>query len=310
MSYALKLKQEFGLLPKVGPAETSIVPVNGPKPLLGAKRPKVRLPVVQGDAPSFSLQSIIDQYLAQIDEDNEVHVAFRLRGKRSDGVFHASEVSKETACRRRLAYGIYQAPRNPRVIIEQPGRFSQAQLQRVFDQGHFQHARLESYIIAAIEANKGKAWNEMGYAPDGKKRSGTADIGMVLYGWPYFVEIKGIKKGQANVDGFMNLGADPLPDHKNQLNMYMGIAGVNAGFLLYECKDNQAFKEYFVRFDPAEWNRVGGVCDEILGHVAAGTLPDKVPEDNDDGPTCDGQECPYYKICKAKDGPRWLPGAK
>lgn len=281
---ATKLREQWGL-----------IPTEAPKPkvqleTVGEKK-RVKLPVVQGRAPEFSLQSMVDMFLANLSDAESVTTTTRYGGERSDGVFHASEISDELTCKRRLAYCIYQAPRNEREV--------DAKLRRIFDQGHYQHTRLQHYIVRAIEANRGKAWTEMGYEPDAKRRSGTSDIGFVLRGWPYLVEIKGINKA-----GFEALTSDPLPHHKGQLNQYMGLTQVHAGFLLYECKDNQELREYFLRFDRKEWNRVDGVADEVLAHVAAGTLPDKITEE--DG--CDGKQCPYHRICKAKQGRiKWDP---
>jgi hypothetical protein len=291
MSLALRLREAHGLLPrdKAAPVVQSprLQPVNAAK-----EKQRVKLPVVQGLAPAFSLQSMLDQYLVSLDDNVRVNVAFKFRGPRSDGVFHASEVSDEQTCRRYLAYGIYRAPRNARKV--------DARIQRIFDNGHFTHARLESYLIAAIEAAGGQAWNELSYPPDAKLRSGTADVGILLYGWPYLVEIKSIKTAS-----YAALASEPAPHHRSQLNQYMGLAGVHAGFILYENKDTQDVREYFVRFSQKDWQRVEGVCDEVMGHVAQGTLPEKITVEEG----CEMDQCLYHAICKKRGGERWSPPA-
>jgi len=295
-AYALAVRQHLGLLPKTqGPIATSMTPGKGPGPVEPKQRKRIQLPVVQGEAPSFSLQSIVDQYMYSVDDNQRVAVGFKMGGERSDGVFHASEVS-EGVCVRRLAYGVYRAPRAPRQI--------DPQLRRVFENGHFVHARLESTIIGAVRAQKGEGWNELAYPPDAKLRSGTADVGIVLYGWPYLIEIKSIKKGVPGVSGFLGLGVEPDPKHTSQLNQYMGLAKVHAGFILYECKDNQELREYFVRFDRKLWLETERErIDPALSHVQAGTLPPVITDDEG----CTGPQCEYHAICKKRGATKWVP---
>ena len=264
--------------------------VQAARPAVSTAARRVHLPVVSGVAPAFSLQSLLDQYLSSLDDATQIDVRFKMRGPRPDGVFHASEVSDGLVCRRYLAYGMYQAPRNRSNV--------DARVQRIFDNGHFVHARLESYVVSAVESAGGRAWNELSYKPDSLRRSGTADVGIVLNGWPYLVEIKSMRTAR-----FAELGRSPPQHHRSQLNQYMGLSSVRAGVLLYENKDTQELREYFVRFSEDEWLRVEGVCKDVLTHVRNGTLPDKVTVE--DG--CDGDQCLYHAICKKRGGERWLP---
>ena len=293
MSYANNVRAALGNMVRTpGPIKAlAAAPGNGPAPAVHSPKKRIQLPVVNGTAPEFSIISIIDQWLVQQDQTIRIEVAFKFRGPRSTGVFHASECTKEQVCLREMAYGVYGAPGIRHV--------DDARILRIFDNGHFTHARLESYIIAAVHSVKGKAWNELSYAPDEKLRSGTADIGMILWGWPYLIEIKSIKRS-----GFEALGAEADPDHVGQLNQYMGISGVKAGFVLYENKDTQDLREYFVRYDHERWlANEQNVVDPVLAHVEAGTLPDKITEE--DG--CRMDWCQHYDYCKRRSGSKWLP---
>jgi hypothetical protein len=49
---------------------------------------------------------------------------------------------------------------------------------------------------------------------------------------------------------------EPKPDHLIQVNVYMFCSGVPRACLLYECKDDQNLKEFFVKQDPAVLNPV------------------------------------------------------
>lgn len=263
-----------------------------------AKPHPFKLPVVRGKAPSISLRSIIDSYLAAIyegDKELDRDIVVRLGAPRHGGVFHASDVSKATVCLRKLALGLYDAPHGiePRT----------AQSIRILQNGHFTHARLEHTIIDAVRAIGGDATNEWKMHPDAKLRSGTADLMVVIDGWPYVVEIKSIK-GTGDY-GFEKLGAYPQADHRGQVNQYMGLSGVHAGWILYECKNTQQLKEYFVRFDEEAFRLVErDRVDVVLRHVRAGTLPDKITEV--DG--CGGKDrCKYYSVCKARGIEPWAP---
>lgn len=254
------------------------------KPTEGEKKRVVLQPNPR-PAPIVSVKSMVDRYLSDVDDSvKEMVPTFRLRGPRSDGVFHASEISKEGMCKRRLAYCIYQAPQVRSEKID-------ARVRRIFDQGHFFHARMEQTIVNAVAMHGGQAWREIGHPPDHKKRSGTADVGFELSDFRYLVELKGVKKSS-----FAALGSDAEEDHIGQVNTYMGLSGVHASFVIYECKDNQEMLEYFYRFDPIRWAKTTTIADEVLGHVKAGTLPDKITE----AEGCEGARCSYYAICKAK----------
>jgi hypothetical protein len=283
-------------LPATQPVE--VLPAVPTTAQLKQRSPRHLLPVVNGNAPSFSIIGLLDRYLSSVDVSVPKNVNVKFRGPRSDGVFHASGVSKEGVCLREQAYGIYQAPKAQEVV--------DARMRRVFDNGHFTHARLEDNLIDCIKFYGGQAWNEMHMDADAKLRTGTPDLGLILNGWPYFIEIKSIKKG--GPFGFGLLGGEPQPDHKRQLNQYMGLSHVRAGWVLYECKEDQEMLEYFIRYDHDMFMQIEReVVDPVLAHVRAGTLPDKIT----DAEGCYGEDrCGYYEICKRRGGQKWLPAPK
>lgn len=253
------------------------------------KSQRVKLPVVEGDPPKFSLQSMIDQYLAGVDEASVQHlVGTHLGGPRSAGVFHPSDLAKEGVCRRLLAYELYAAPREADGV--------DARLRRIFDNGHFVHARLQHYAAEALKQHGGTFYKEVKLDPDAKKVSGTMDGGLIFNRWPYGLEIKSMRKAD-----YVTLGAHPWDDHFDQLNIYMRLSGLKAGFILVECKDNQDVREYFVRFDEARWRAKEAIVDEVLETVGRKELPAQIT--SEDG--CDGKRCRFWRICK---GPtKWSP---
>lgn len=243
---------------------------------------KVMLPLVDGEAPKFSLISIIDQYLHNINQTGELQqtVNVPLGGIRKQGVFHPSEVCKENVCKRALAYELYSAPKSENI---------EARFRRIFGNGHFVHARLENTVKYAVESCGGLFYNEMRVSKNAKYLAGTTDGGIVLNGWPYLLEIKSMRRAD-----FVSLGNKPWEDHQRQLNIYMHLAKVKAGFILVESKDSQDLKEFFVRYDENMWTKTEAIMDEVLTHFNTGGLPDKISES--DG--CGGKRCRFYSICK------------
>lgn len=275
MSLARKYLEAHGLRPTTK-ALTRPVLVKPVK--LHVEQP-FKLPIVKGEAPAFSLVSIIDRYLFNMDESEKQRIQVKMGGPRSQGVFHPSELCKEDACKRSMAYELYSAPRSRKI---------DARLKRIFDNGHFVHARLQWIIGEALKKEGGQFSPEIKLPPGVDRVAGTTDGGLVLGGWPYLLEIKSMNK-----KNYMELGAKPWDEHYDQLNIYMHLSGVRAAFVLVECKDNQDLREYFVRYDVKRWRRVEGVVNEVLAHVMGGVLPDQIT--SADG--CSNQ-CNFWTICK------------
>jgi len=117
---------------------------------------------------------------------------------------------------------------------------------RIFDNGHAVHRRLQEYLSRAgvlIEAEipvRNEEYEIVGHA-DG------------------IVEVKG-KRGVLEIKS-MNASTfhstyEPKPEHLVQINVYMFCLSLRRGVLLYECKDDQNLKEFYVKEDPAVLNPV------------------------------------------------------
>lgn len=81
--------------------------------------------------------------------------------------------------------------------------------------------------------------------------------------------------------------------HKKQLQLYMHLTGIKMGMLLYENKNTQEMKEYFVPYDP-EMAQV--IIDQIIlvnKCVDEGTFPEK----EYDQLSFECRYCPYSNIC-------------
>lgn len=284
MTYADKVRETHGLLRVVKPTtvamQTALVP---------AVLPKFNLPVVQGDAPEFSIISLIDRYLFSLNgEEPQFNVPVRLGGPRSQGVFHPSEICKEDVCQRALAYELIFAPASKTV---------DARLRRIFDNGHFTHARVQHVVGEAVKTVGGVFKDEIRLPINSERVAGTTDGGMIVNQWPYLLEIKSMNK-----KNFIALGKTPWEEHYDQLNIYMRLSKVKAAIILIECKDNQDQREFFVRYDEKRWMRIELITKTVLGNVMAGQLPERISAENG----CQGKECKFYDICKGVDS-NWVP---
>jgi hypothetical protein len=169
------------------------------------------------------LITAIDQYLQD-----------RAPDERAIRCFHPSSLHKSA---RELYWHYLEGDNNQ--------RFDSRTL-RIFDNGHAVHDRLQKYlkdIGVLVEA-------EVPFENQEYEICGSADGIIKLENKKGILEIKSI-----NSNGFYST-YEPRPDHLIQLNVYMFCLGIPRGCLLYECKDDQELKEFFVKQDPEILNPV------------------------------------------------------
>ena len=158
--------------------------------------------------------SAIDQYLKN-----------RPKDKRAIRCFHPSSLHKSPKeLYHHYLYGDNNQQFEPRVL-------------RIFDNGHAVHDRLQGYISEIGILKK----SEVPIRNDEYEIKGHTD-GIIKIG-----EVEGILEIKSmNVNTFYSLYS-PKEDHLIQVNVYMFCTGISRGCLLYECKDNQELKEFFVK---------------------------------------------------------------
>ncbi len=169
---------------------------------------------------------------------------------RAKNCFHPSSLHKTAEELHRLYHqGDNSEPFEPRI-------------KRVFDNGHKVHSRLLFYLA---EAGILKDEDVLVHDAD-LEIHGHIDGLIELGGQQGILEIKSI-----NANGFDFL-MGPKPEHIYQLNAYMHCLKIPRGALLYECKNSQKLKEFYVGPDEAilediirkirtvqQWNREGGI---------------------------------------------------
>jgi hypothetical protein len=110
---------------------------------------------------------------------------------------------------------------------------------RVFDTGHDTHERLQRYL----EQSGVLLQAEVPIENADYEIKGHTDGIIEINGIKGILEIKSI-----NSSGFYSLYS-PKEDHLIQINVYMFCTGIERAVLLYECKDNQELKEFYVKLD-------------------------------------------------------------
>jgi len=149
------------------------------------------------------------------------------REKRQIHCFHPSSLHKSTEELYHLyLHGDDQQEFEPRIL-------------RVFDNGHAVHARIQDYLKDAGILKQA----EVPVKDTDYEIEGHADGIIEIQGIEGVLEIKSMNQNQ------FYSAYEPKPDHLTQINVYMYCLGIPRGCLLYECKDNQELKEFYVKQD-------------------------------------------------------------
>jgi hypothetical protein len=111
---------------------------------------------------------------------------------------------------------------------------------RIFDNGHGVHDRLQAYLsdIGILKQSEVPVEN------DEYEIKGHTDGIIEINGMKGILEIKSM-----NANQFYS-SYEPKPEHLIQVNVYMFCIGMPRACLLYECKDNQELKEFFIKQEP------------------------------------------------------------
>lgn len=211
------------------------------------------------------------------------------KSERTRGIFHPSSGlhSSTGLCERSLIFELVFAPMSPTNIFPK--------LAKVLDSGSNRHVGLQRVFHNMAKAQhmgvihfEDEALCKHPWLP----LSGRTD-GLVVtnWGWRYLVDFK--TWSSKNCEKTF----EPEWKHKVQLNTYMGILGVKAGYMIYENKDNQTWlgppNKFRVNFDTNLFAETEAFCVEVLTLVSRQEMPafdEKVCKDN-------LTFCPYQGIC-------------
>ena len=155
-----------------------------------------------------------------------------------------------------------------------------AQLQRIFDNGSSMHIRWQKYLEDAgilVEA-------EHRFIDQVNRISGYIDAIVVVNNIKYIVELKSI-----NHFSFQKL-KEPKPEHCIQVQLYSMVTGLDC-FVLYENKNTQEVKEFFVRKNEDVVKQIKSLMFTIKESPNTKTILQKTDQIN----LC--QSCRYMDIC-------------
>ena len=186
------------------------------------------------------LIEIIDEYLVNRPRDNRrIHC------------FHPSSLHKS-------AQYLYRA-----YFDGDDNQDFDARIYRIFDNGHAVHERLQKYLNdtgVLVEA-------EVPVENEEYEIVGTCDGIIQIDAKQGVLEIKSI-----NSNGFYSLH-EPKPEHQIQLNVYMFCLDIPQGCILYECKDNQELREFYLKQDSNVLNPVLEKTRYVQGCIRHGKEP-------------------------------------
>lgn len=154
------------------------------------------------------------------------------------------------------------------------------QLQRIFDNGSSMHERWQKYLEDAgilVEA-------ESRFIDEERRISGYIDAIVEVNNIRYVVELKSI-----NHFSFQKL-KEPKPEHCIQVQLYGMITGLDC-FVIYENKNTQEIKEFFVRKNDDMIKEIQSMMFAIKESPNTKTILPKTDQIN----LC--QSCRYMNTC-------------
>ena len=195
--------------------------------------------------------------------------------------------------RDRTHFYITDAGRCNRAIYFQfkkyPKKEMEARILRLMSHGDYTHMRIMSVLFslglvkaAEIEIPKQEIIN------------GRADAIISLNNEIYVLEIKSINRTKFAI---LN---QPDSDHIKQIQLYLHYFNISRGIMLYECKDTQDIKEFFVDYDEGLVKKLLSNFDKLKKEIDENKIPE-IPEDLE---AWKCTYCPYLESCKKHGGPK------
>jgi hypothetical protein len=137
---------------------------------------------------------------------------------------------------------------------------------RIFDNGHAVHNRLQRYLqeIGLLRETEVSVENEE------YEIKGHADGIMEINGVDGVLEIKSM-----NANQFYG-SYEPKTEHLIQINVYMFCLGIPRACLLYECKDTQELKEFYIKQEQSILEEVLAKISYVQRWIRTGKEPDKL----------------------------------
>lgn len=203
------------------------------------------------------------------------------------------ERERDKEDRERVRFYISESGKCPRTIFfrfkRAPKKELEAERLRVFEFGnHIQQIVLRPLI------SKGLVVTTEVPIPTQEIISGRADIIISIEGEPYVVEVK-------SISGKMNFAKmeKPMPEHYEQLQLYLHYFKIPKGIILYVNKDTQELKEFIYNYDNILVKSLIKRFEELKSKIECNIVPKRL-QDYPDNWQC--KSCEYREICAMGDG--------
>ena len=186
-------------------------------------------------------------------ETIDSYLKTRPKDKRAKNCFHPSSLHKSA----KELYHLYLEGDNNQEF--------EPRIKRIFDNGHAVHDRLQTYLKNADVLLQA----EVPVESQEYEIIGHTD-GILLIG-----DLKGILEIKSmNANTFYST-YEPKTEHLIQVNIYMFCTGIERACLLYECKDDQALKEFYVKQDKEILNPILEKIQYVQECLRTGKEPKK-----------------------------------
>jgi CRISPR/Cas system-associated exonuclease Cas4 (RecB family) len=209
------------------------------------------------------LKEIIDKFY--LDREREKEDKERTR-------FYISESGK---CQRAIFFRFKRAPKKE----------FEAERLRIFEFGN----HIQQMILRPLESLGLVETTEVSIPPQ-QIISGRADIILSINGERYVVDVK-------SISGRMNLAKmeKPMPDHYEQVQLYLHFFKIKKGILLYVNKDTQELKDFVFDYDPYLAENLLKRFENLKLKIESNIIPARL---SDYPINWQCQSCEYREICE------------
>jgi len=232
-----------------------------------------------------------------------------------DWFYLEREKEKRKKEKDRIRFFISEAGKCPRVIFfrfkKAPAEEIEPERLRVFEEGEIIQQRILRHlfslgIVRATEIQippqelvAGRADAIVSFTERTFSELGIDLKEKVEPGIPYVLEIK-------SISGKMNLKKLPLPDHINQLQLYLHYFKIKKGILLYLNKDTQEITEFIFDYNKELAEKILDWFSKLKEKIEANLVPIRLI-DWPENWQC--QKCEFFEICRIA-GPKEIQWEK
>lgn len=221
----------------------------------------------------FNLSKLIDDYMAEANEEKGKRIKEWYKEKGIDYKFYPSQVHK---CSRNIVYNMLDYPSDPlppRVL-------------RIMDNGTSMHDRFEELFgeMGILVADELPITNEDLYIRGRTDALIRVDDDLAL------VELKSANDRQFS---YMKKQGEPAEKYVMQLQLYMHLTGIHKGIILIENKNDQSLLEFWIDYDEVMAEEIVNKIEHVIEHVKKEEIPPREKAKT----SFDCRYCDYRDIC-------------